>query len=157
MPEEQHEQDEEEDELERRALADYTDVDLGGVSMSPNGALVGIGQPSAAPAATPATFICLRGPCRHYWELESFIETGNPKGTFGPNGLKDAEGRAIREPRQISRSCTNAVPETELTEGTIFDCNRWDPLLPDDTKARSKRIEKFYKINPHHRPATKKA
>lgn len=140
--------------LERRALTDYSDVDLGGVSMGAGGMIGGVGMASSVPAATPENFICLRGPCRHYWQTESYLDSGNPDGTFdGPNGLKDADGNPIRKPRQIGRACTVAVPETELTEGLIYDCNRWDPLLPSDTKDRAKRVEKFYRIHPRLRPA----
>lgn len=49
-----------------------------------------VGAPAPLPAATPQTFICLRGPCRHYHEIKIHLDVGNPAQTFDPvHGLRD--------------------------------------------------------------------
>jgi hypothetical protein len=53
-------------------------------AMGPDGApaLGGIGQPAPLPPATPENFICLRGPCRHYWEMQTHLHAQNPALTW---------------------------------------------------------------------------
>ena len=135
-------------------LDQYQNVELSPIVVAPDGgAVIPVGQPAAVPAATPENFICLRGPCRHYWHLETFMASGNPKGTWGPGGLKDADGKPIRVPRQINRTClAHPGTETELTEDCVYECNKWSPLTPGELGDREKRAEKYYKINPSHRP-----
>jgi hypothetical protein len=54
-----------------RAPADqYASVEPGPLPpIAPDGGLSasGLEPPAPVPAATPATMMCLRGPCRHYW------------------------------------------------------------------------------------------
>jgi hypothetical protein len=105
-----------------------------------------VGELSNVPAATPRNFVCLRGPCRHYWQIETFFGAGNPVGTWEELGL--------REPRQISRSClVHPGTETEVTEDCVFGCNLWDPLSPREARKREKRREAHYRRFPGHRPA----
>jgi hypothetical protein len=71
-----------------------------------------IGTPTGArhfpvPPATEQTFVCLRGPCRFYWEREH---------PFG-DGLH----------RQRLRVCTFGPQAVELTDGNVLDCNRHEP------------------------------
>lgn len=120
-----------------------------GANGTPNAGLVG--QAAPIPPASPDTFVCLRGPCRHYWELVTFMASGNPAETWGPDGLKDDDGNPIRMPRQINRTClAHPGTETELTEDTVYACNRWDPLTPREVRARDKRIRKYLKLYPQH-------
>lgn len=115
--------------------------------VAPDGGLVatGVGPPTPVPAATPRNMICLRGPCRHYWELVTWMGAGNPAGTW--------EELGVREPRQINRSCiAHPGTETELTEDCAFDCSRWDPLSPREVRKREKRRERHYRRHPDHRP-----
>ncbi len=136
----------------------YKDFEPGPLpAIAPDGGFVPsagpIGLPAAIPPAHPDSFICLRGPCRYYWQLETFLESGNPKETWDPEiGLKDEHGEPIRMPRQITRTCL-AHPGTtqELTEDTVFSCNRFDPLSPREVKGRQKRIEKYLRRYPQHR------
>jgi hypothetical protein len=104
----------------------------------------GVGMPSSAPPADPEHFVCLRGPCRHYWELVTYMGAGNPEDTWAELG--------IREPRQINRSClAHSGTETELTENCVFACNLWDPLSPREARKREKRRERHFRRYPEHR------
>jgi hypothetical protein len=139
----------------RIPLESFDDVELGPLQIGPDGGIAGpIGVPPAVEAATPEHFICLRGPCRHYWAFETFMASGNPKETWDPEtGLKDLDGNPIRPPRQVSRSCT-AQPgiEIELTDDCVYECNRWSPISPRELKRENRRREKYYRQNPSHRP-----
>ena len=145
-----------EDDKSRTPIEQYKDVELGGLPpIAPDGGFAPgpVGMPPGVDAATPANFMCLRGPCRHYWQIETFMASGNPKETWGPDGLKDPDtGLPLRVPRQISRSCVaNPGHETELTEDCVYDCNRWDPLSPREVRGRDKRAAKYLKLHPEHR------
>lgn len=139
-------------------LDSLADVELGGMpTIGPDGApAIGtLGMAPAVPAATPDLFICLRGPCRHYWQLETFFASGNPLMTWDvEHGLKDPEtGEPVRMPRQISRSClAHPGTETEITDDLVFDCSRWDPLTPRENKMLAKRRSKYLKLHPDHDP-----
>lgn len=133
----------------RIPLGSLDDVDLGGLAMPGP-----VGMAPSVPAATPEHFMCLRGPCRHYWQLETFFASGNPKETWdAEDGLKNEDGTPVRMPRQISRSCL-AQPgmETELTDDNVYDCNRWDPMTPRELRQQAKRRSKYLKLHPEHRP-----
>lgn len=133
----------------------YADFEPAPLSIGPDGApqLGALGLPPPIPAATPQNFVCLRGPCRFYWQMETFMSSGNPAATWGPDGLKDESGHAIRAPRQILRTClAHPGTETELTEDCVFDCNLWDPLTTREVKRREKRRSKYLKLHPDHFP-----
>jgi hypothetical protein len=187
------------------------------------------GPPAPLPPATTANFICLRGPCRHYWQTTTHIESGNPKATWDPrDGLRpskpcpacagagaqlvapltatdhdqrcnyvptqgcwldrpcllemhhdgahhhdaerapaprpiacetcngtgvvpDRSAPVVKEPRQISRLClVHPGVETDLSENLVYDCNRWDPILPKEAHALDKRRRVYLKIHPEH-------
>lgn len=128
----------------------------------------GIAPPPPAPAATPETMVCLRGPCVHYWELHSHVDAGNPADTWDSDkGLKEAlavddEGNVtygdniVKQPRQINRVClVNPGYETELTGDCIYECNRWDPgdpSLDSERERLERRREAYYLSHPEHRP-----
>lgn len=60
--------------------------------IAPDGGIAAgaIGPPAPLPPADPATFQCLRGPCRHYWEARVHLDIGNPAQTFDPvHGLRE--------------------------------------------------------------------
>lgn len=137
-----------------RSIVDsYADVELPILPIGSNGlpALGLIGPPTPIPPASPDTFVCLRGPCRYYWERQTFMASGNPAETWGPDGLKDEDGNPIRAPRQIDRTCTaHPGTETELTEDTVYACTRWDPLTQREIRARDKRIRKYLRLYPQH-------
>ena len=111
-----------------------------------------VGPPAPTPPATPDTFVCLRGPCRHYWQIRTHIVSGNPAGTFGPGGLVDpVTKQPIAEPRQITRTClVHPGIEVELTEDVVYGCNRWDPLSPREVRKLEKRQRVYLKIYPQH-------
>lgn len=144
----------ENDDKHKAPLDQYEGVELPAIAVAPDGGIVGVGSPISVPAATPENFVCLRGPCRHYWQVETFIAAGNPSGTFGPKGLIDPETKKpLRIPRQINRSClAHPGTETELTEDCAFACNKWDPLTPREVRTKEKAAEKYYRIHPNHRP-----
>lgn len=126
----------------------YADWEPSPLVAAPDGGIApdAVGELSSVPEASPANFICLRGPCRHYWQIETYLGAGNPADTWKELG--------IREPRQISRSClVHPGTETEVTEDCVYDCNRWDPLSPREVRKREKRRLAHYQRFPGHRPA----
>jgi len=111
-----------------------------------------VGAPPPIPAATPQTFVCLRGPCRHYWEIKTHMESGNPAETWGDDGLKDESGKPIAQPRAISRTClAHPGTETDFTDDNVYACSRWDPLTAREVSKRDKRRSKYLKLYPEHR------
>ena len=90
------------------------------------------------PEATEDNYVCLRGPCRHLWEIEATAGEGNPRGTF--------EALGIAEPRARYLSClAHPGTETELSrDEIIFDCTLWDPLTPADVAAREQRRDLYW-------------
>lgn len=151
--------DDDADEKVRVPLDTYKNFQPGGLPpIAPDGGFVPgpIGNPAPVDAATPENFICLRGPCRHYWELKSFMASGNPQETWDPVlGLKDPlTGKPVTVPRQISRSCTaHPGTETDITEDCVYDCSRWSPLTEREVRKNpdNKRREKYLKLHPEHR------
>jgi hypothetical protein len=139
----------------KRVTDQFADVEIGGLAAAPDGGIAPgpIGDTPQVPAATPEQFICLRGPCRYYWQLETFFASGNPTSTWDPeHGLKDEHGNPLRQPSQISRSClVHPGTETELTDDLVYDCSRWDPLTPREAKRREKRRSRYLKLHPDHR------
>lgn len=139
----------------RAPIDQYKDVELGPLPpIAPDGGFMpgGVGQPPPVPKATPENFVCLRGPCRHYWELETWMAAGNPAATFGPDGLKDASGAPLRPPRQINRTClVHPGTETELTEDCVLACSRWDPLSPRELAKRLKARDRYFREHPEHK------
>ncbi len=112
-----------------------------------------VGVPPSVPAATPENFVCLRGPCRHYWQRSTFMASGNPDSTWGEDGLKDVDtGEPLREPRQIDRTClAHPGTETELTEDTVYECSRWVPVSPLRRLTDGLRKLVHLKLHPSHR------
>jgi hypothetical protein len=135
----------------------YKDVELGPLPVAPDGGIAAgaaIGMPPPVPEATPQQFVCLRGPCRHYWELVTDMGSGNPASTWDPiNGLKDELGQPLQIPRQINRSCLAQLGmETELTDDCVFDCNRWDPLSRSEIRKLERRRRRHFRRFPGHKP-----
>jgi hypothetical protein len=134
----------------------FEDVELGGLPpIAPDGGFIAdpLGMAPSVPAADPRIFICLRGPCRFYWERQAFFESGNPKETWGEGGLVGDDGEPIEMPRQIDRTCTaHPGTETELTDELVYDCSKWDPLTPREIEKRDKARRRYYKHHPDHDP-----
>lgn len=123
--------------------------------IAPDGGLAPgpVGMPPPAPPATPKFFVCLRGPCRHYWEMVTEMPLGNPAETFGEGGLVDADGAPVQVPHQITRTCTaHPGTETDLTDDNVYSCNRWDPLEPSELKKLRKRQDAYLREHPEHDP-----
>lgn len=131
----------------------YANVDIGGLPpIGPDGipAFGAMGAPPPLPDATPENFVCLRGPCRHYWEMSTHMSAGNTASTFGPDGLRDESGQPLRPPRSILRTClVHPGTETDLGDECVFECNRWDPIEDRVIKDIGKRRKAFYKRHPH--------
>jgi len=104
-----------------------------------------IGQPAAVPDRTPEHFICMRGPCKHYWHLVTMAQEGNPSSTW--------EHLGIAAPRQHHHTCTvNPGFETDFGDDNAFKCNRWDPLIDTELVQIKTRRELYYAAHPEHRP-----
>lgn len=145
--------DADDDGRERIPLETFRGFQPGAVAVAPDGGPVPgiIGPPVSIPDATPALFVCLRGPCRYYWELATLLVSGNPAETWGEGGLKDESGKPIRPPRQITRSCTYQDGiDTQFTDDIVYACNRWDPILPADEKRLEKRRRVYLKMFPQY-------
>jgi len=151
----------------KRPAAQYEDIDPSPLPpIAPDGGFMStpIAQAPSVPAATPDVFVCLRGPCRHYWELQTFMGSGNPKDTWGDGGLREVESvdedgevtygeGEVQMPRQSSRSClAHPGTETELTDDAVYHCSRWDPMTPREVRRIERRREKHFKLHPEHRP-----
>lgn len=143
-----------------RKLQDtFADVEIGALPIGPDGGIASdmlgpIGVSPSVPAAAPERFICLRGPCRHYWARETFFGSGNPEETWGEDGLRDPDGNPIRQPRQIDRTCTaHPGTETELTDELVYDCTKWSPLSPRELRRIAKQRRAYYKRHPDHDPS----
>lgn len=96
--------------------------------------------PPPVPDRTPGNFVCLRGPCRYYWRLETMANEGNPQGTF--DTIK----------RQIHHTClVNPGYETSFADDNAFACNLWDPISPDQLVERARRREDYFQRHPEHR------
>lgn len=143
------------DDKTKSPIDQYKDFEPAGLPpIAPDGGFMPgpIGIPPSVDAATPANFICLRGPCAHYWQMETFMASGNPKETWGPNGLKDADGKPLRVPRQLNRSClAHPGTETELTEDCVYECSRWTPMTQRELRDVSKRRSRYFKLHPEHK------
>lgn len=60
--------------------------------IAPDGGFIAgsVAAPAPLPKATPENMICLRGPCRHLWQMRTHIVSGNSKLTFDPDdGLRE--------------------------------------------------------------------
>jgi hypothetical protein len=107
----------------------YGDFQPSQVPIAPDGGPVpGWGAMDAPlrPEPTEDNYICLRGPCRHFWHLVCSAGEGNPGGTW--------EALGIPEPREHHLTCTaHPGTETQLSfDELVFECSRWDPM--DDTE-----------------------
>lgn len=106
---------------------------------SDGGPVVGygaIGQPAAVPERTPENFICLRGPCRHYWHLVTMAQEGNPADTW--------EHLGIEAPRQHHHTClVNPGYETDFGDDNAFECNKWDPTTSGELVQLQRRRDEY--------------
>jgi hypothetical protein len=86
---------------------------------------------------TEDNFVCLRGPCRHFWHLVCSAGEGNPGGTWKALG--------IPAPREHHLTCT-AHPGTETTlsfDEIVYECSRWDPLTEPEISALEARRDLY--------------
>jgi hypothetical protein len=94
-------------------------------------------EPETIPAATPATMVCLRGPCEHYQELAAHFASGNPKGTLS------------RPYKIINRFCNFPGGESiTLTDELVYSCNRWCPESPEDHECDQKIRDAYLNDHP---------
>jgi len=84
------------------------------------------------PPAVPEHFVCLRGPCKHYLEIQS---------------PSDVENRTLGYlPVQISRYC-RAIQGAilALDDDSVFSCTEWDPRV-GDYSLEQRRLEYLKKF-----------
>lgn len=109
----------------------------------------GLGQPAVVPERHPDNFVCLRGPCRHYWHLTTMAQEGNPQETWDVLG--------IPAPRKHHHIClVNPGFETSFPDDNAYSCNKWDPILPRELARLDRRRKKYFKKHPNHRPEIEK-
>lgn len=112
------------------------DLPIGGNPSTGFAPTAGFMEPYEQPAATPENFICLRGPCVHYWEQKMHLNVGNTRDVLD------------HAPMLVSRGCMKQPGYYyDLTDETIADCNQWMPQDPDQQKKVVDRREKFYQIS----------
>ena len=98
----------------------------------------GVGQPTPVPERTPENFICLRGPCKHYWYLETMSQAGNPADTWEALGLP--------VPRQRHYTClVNTGFETSFGDDNAYECNKWEPYLLSELLSLKARRDQWKK------------
>jgi hypothetical protein len=87
------------------------------------------------PAAAEENFVCLRGPCRFFLQLNSIAEVDAPT--------------LDHQPEQINRFC-RAIPgiEIDLTDDNVFACTGWDPDLSPERGYREDRRVAYLNANP---------
>lgn len=114
----------------------YGDFSPSAVPRAPDGGI----QPGFAadagpsrPEPTEENYICLRGPCRHFWHLTATAGEGNPASTW--------EALGVAAPREHYLTClVHPGIETQLSfDELVHDCNRWDPLSPSEVGEREER------------------
>lgn len=114
------------------------DTDFGPIPISPTGDFVpatSTFESEPIPEATEDNFICLRGPCRHYFEMVVHFAAGNTRGTL------------TSVPMLTKRSCARIVGyEVDLTEEVVYRCNDWDPRSKEEIAAREARREEYHQI-----------
>lgn len=100
------------------------------------------GPPPRILPATPEHMVCLRGPCRHYWEVKLPFAAGNPEGTW--------EELDIEAPKETLRTCL-ASPSREFDLGDIcpLECNLWEPRSQEDEMALFVRRQQYFEAHPH--------
>lgn len=110
------------------------DAEPSALPIGPSGPLASAFDTGKDPeAATDANMICLRGPCRFLVAIITKFETTNE----------------LEHPvRQHNRWCSVIQGDAiELTEMTVFDCNKWDPENPDsDEEGRRQNRRELYQI-----------
>lgn len=93
-------------------------------------------QPEPIPEATLENFICLRGPCRHYFEARNPFPAGNAAGTFAA------------PPTQTTRYCKAMTPPLDLTDEVMYECNTWHPLRSAEKFALEEARDEWWNANP---------
>jgi len=110
-----------------------------GPAVDPRG---GIFMPTAVeesisvPEATPRDMVCMRGPCRHYFQTVQFFPAGIVRGTLD------------HDPLQMQRACLRISPPSSLGDEAVYKCSEWDPIDPTEASARQTRRDAFYAANP---------
>jgi hypothetical protein len=103
-----------------------------------------LGQPTAVPERSPEHFVCMRGPCRHYWHLVTMAQEGNPEETW--------EHLGIPAPRQHHHTClVNPGFETDFGDDNAYKCSKWDPMLDSELVELKRRRDSYYDTHPEHK------
>jgi hypothetical protein len=87
-----------------------------------------VGQAPPEPSADE--LLCIHGPCRYYWELETNFNAGNPEGTFEPG----------KEPRLTRRWCIRCPQDTtDLKGAAVYSCTEYEPMTTAELQERKRR------------------
>jgi hypothetical protein len=98
------------------------------------------------PDYTPENVICLRGPCKHYWEMKLFFESGNTEGTM-PEAPKYTQRACLRQSGVVQN----------LNDDVVFECSSWEPMTKVERNVQDAAREEFYQENPQFRLEVKNA
>ena len=131
--------------MEKRTRHDDEPDDLDDYSPPAAGPGLDLGSPPPVPPRTPEYFVCLRGPCRHYWSVVTMAQEGNPEDTWTHLG--------IDPPRHSHHICLVVFGmETEYADDNVYECNRWDPAKPADLVRLERRQQRYRKRAAHFNP-----
>lgn len=126
----------------------YADFEPSGMPIAPDGGMVpgfALEPPAPLPELTPQNFVCLRGPCRHYWHLVTDVDMENPESTW------DALG--ISKPRQHHHTClVNPGTESNLNGDHVHECSKWDPFAIHELVQLKARRQAYFDTNPDPTP-----
>lgn len=114
-----------------------TEVQGGPPPIGPDGMPFVISEPFRIPDATPENMVCLRGPCRHYFEPRLVASVGNTADSLD------------EEPLAINRVCMR-VPGFfyDLMDECVRSCTGWDPVTATEIRELESRRENFYERFP---------
>lgn len=157
------------DEKARAPRERFDDIEPSPVGFGGIEGIAAPAPPTPEPEVSAENMVCLRGPCRYYWEMVTHVDAGNAGGTFGgEDGLREVTDVAVADdgeveltygeglvqmPKQMNRVClVNSGYETELTGDCVYECSRWDPEDPSDPglAARLARRQAWQADNPEH-------
>ena len=128
--------------------SEYDEAEVGGVlAIGAGGGIAAspVGEPPPTLPATPEHFVCLQGPCKHYWKLVTPFDAGNPASTWKALGREP--------PKKTHHTClVNPGHETSFGETVALECNLHTPLLAADLRERTSKLISYYRAFPEHHP-----
>lgn len=116
-----------------------------GLPPAPSDALAGLTSgPESPPPRTPEHLICLRGPCKFYWNFVSKGDWGNPSSTW------TADMPAPRVHHHVCLRSKGLSEELDFSEEHIYSCNQWAPMSAIERASIENRRRAYFDSHPEH-------